>query len=173
MDNFQACLAFTLQQEGGFVDDPYDPGGATNMGITLGTYQEWFPQATVADLRAIDAATVSEIYENDYWYASGAVEFAPGVNLMMFDMAVNAGPTRAVKLLQQCLGVAQDGRIGPITRAAVAMKSPLDLIKSLGSAQYWFYHGLSTWPNFGRGWTKRVKAREDAATVLAQNSSIL
>ena len=173
MDNFQACLAFTLQQEGGFVDDPYDPGGATNMGITLATYQDWFPQATVADLRAIDAATVSEIYENDYWFESDAAEFAPGVDLMMFDMAVNAGPVRAAKLLQQCLGVAQDGRIGPITLAAAIAKAPLDLIKSLGSAQYWFYHGLSDWPNFGRGWTKRVKAREDAATALAQKSSIL
>ena len=59
MDDFQTCLAFTLSQEGGFVDDPYDPGGATNMGITLATYQEWFPNGTVADLRAIDAATVS------------------------------------------------------------------------------------------------------------------
>ena len=138
MDNFQACLAFTLQQEGGFVDDPYDPGGATNMGITLATYREWFPQATVADLRVIDSATVSEIYENDYWFASDADQFASGVDLMMFDMAVNAGPARAAKLLQQCLGVAQDGRIGPITLAAAKRKprwisSSLSARRSIGS----------------------------------------
>ena len=173
MDDFQACLAFTLGQEGGFVDDPYDPGGATNMGITLATYKRYSPTATVADLQAIDPVTVAMIYQFGYWQPSKAPAFAPGVDLMMFDMAVNAGPVRAAKLLQQCLGVAQDGDIGPITLAAAQAKDPMGLIKSLGSAQYWFYHGLSDWPNFGRGWTKRVKAREDAATALAQKSSIL
>ena len=165
-NNFQACLAFTLQQEGGFVDDPYDPGGATNMGITLATFQRYSPTATVADLQAIDQATVAMIYQFGYWQPSQAPAFAPGVDLMMFDMSVNAGPGRAAKLLQQCLGVAMDGDIGPITLAAAQAKDPIGLIKSLGSAQYWFYRDLSTWANFGRGWTARVKAREDAATAL-------
>ena len=166
-DNFQACLAFTLQQEGGFVDDPYDPGGATNMGITLATYKRFAPEVTVADLKVIPPEVVSVIYQTGYWGPSQAANFPAGVDLMMFDMAVNAGPARAAKLLQQSLGVTADGDIGPITLAAAAAKDPMDLIQSLGSAQYWFYRDLSTWANFGRGWTARVKAREDAATALA------
>ena len=171
-DNFTACLAFTLKAEGGFVDDPYDPGGATNKGITLATFQAFTgnPDATPTDLKLIEDTTVSDIYQSGYWAPARAAELPPGVDLMTFDMAVNSGAREAILLLQRAAKVHQDGIIGPITLAAVQAVDPLALVLSLGSAQYWFYRGLPTWQHFGRGWASRVKAREDAATTLAKGS---
>lgn len=170
--NFPACLAFTLQPsiEGGFVDDPYDPGGATNHGITLAVFQEYRPGATVADLKNITAAEVQEIYQHKYWTAAHCSALPTGIDLMVFDMAVNAGPHASIHLLQHVVGTTKDGVFGPRTNAALQAHIKLvgveKVILSLASAHYWYYHGLSTYNVFGSGWRARTKAREDAAIAM-------
>ncbi len=122
---FQACLPIVLQSEGGFVNDPQDPGGATNLGITLATLSNWLGRpATIAQVQALTAADVAPIYETRYYNASHAGDCPAGVDLMVFDAAVNQGVGRAVKSLQRSAGVTADGAFGPNTKAAVAAMAP-------------------------------------------------
>jgi len=125
-DRFEICVAFTLRQEGGYTDDPADPGGATNMGITLATYREWSddPHLGAAQVRDMTLKTARAIYRALYWNRLRADALPPGVDLSVFDMGVNAGIWRSVRLLQQALGFTgeeMDGSIGPETLAAAGV----------------------------------------------------
>ncbi len=139
-DTFAASLAFTLQQEGGFSDDPNDPGGATNYGITLGTLRTYTgnPDLGVADIQNISMDTVQAIYGADYWNRMRCDALPAGVDLMVFDHGVNAGTGRSAMVLQQALGLtgaAVDGSIGPHTLAAVGQVAPAALIHDLAGRQ--------------------------------------
>ena len=92
-DNFGTCLAFTLKEEGGYSDDPADPGGATNMGITLATYRQWADNPNLAPLQVRDLSerTARAIYRSLYWNPLRADALPAGVDLSVFDMGVNAG----------------------------------------------------------------------------------
>src|ERR1700757_567135 len=123
-DAFADCLAFTLREEGGYVDDPADPGGATNMGITLATYREWSDDPAFGPTQVEDMTerTARAIYQSLYWNPLRADALPIGVNLSVFDMGVNAGIWSSARLLQQALGFTGDevdGSIGPETLAAV------------------------------------------------------
>ena len=156
--NFPACLADVLVHEGGYVDHPKDPGGATNLGITIGTLTGWLGrQATKAEVKALTKTTVAPIYRANYWDKIGGDDLPSGLDAAVFDFAVNSGPGRAAKLLQRLVGVPQDGQIGPVTLAAVA-KAPnvAGLINAYCDARMAFLRGLGTFDTFGRGWTRRV-----------------
>jgi len=92
-DNFDTCLAFTLKEEGGYSDNPADPGGATNMGITLATYRQWADNPTLGPVQVQDMTerTATAIYRSLYWNPLRADALAAGVDLSVFDMGVNAG----------------------------------------------------------------------------------
>jgi lysozyme family protein len=162
--NFTASVAFTLSQEGGFVDNPTDPGGATNKGITLATLRSVVSGATVQNLKAMSDEIASSIYWSRYWNMVAADKLPSGIDLMVFDMAVNAGPVESAKLLQRCVGTVDDGVIGPHTIAAATAAK--DLLSTLGTAQMQFYLGLSGFQTFGHGWTRRIFARIVAAARL-------
>lgn len=162
-DRFPACLAFTLAEEGGFVNHPADPGGATNRGITLATYRAWVPGATVDMLRAIPDADVARIYRAGYWQPIRGDELPAGVDLMCFDFGVNAGPGRSVRLLQQAAGAVSDGAIGPRTLAAVRAVPAADLCRVMGDLQRDYYRSLPTFGTFGRGWMARTERRVKVA----------
>jgi hypothetical protein len=105
-DNFGTCLAFTLKEEGGYSDDPADPGGATNMGITLATYRQWADNPNLAPLQVRDLSerTARAIYRSLYWNPLRADALPAGVDLSVFDMGVNAGIWGSARLLQRALG---------------------------------------------------------------------
>ena len=112
--NFNPCLTFVLWAEGGYVDDPLDPGGATNLGITLGVLREWRHTAvTKSDVQNLTREEAGAIYRARYWNAIRGDELPAGVDLMVFDACVNLGPGRSARMLQAAVGVAQDGAIGP------------------------------------------------------------
>lgn len=165
---FDACLAEVLKHEGGYVDHPDDPGGATNMGITHATLAAWRGKAvTKADVKALQRAEVASIYRSRYWLPVNGDALPPGVDLVLFDFAVNSGPARAVKTLQRVLGVTQDGAIGPVTMAALkASPGPVTVIMDMSDARMAFLKSLKTWPTFGRGWTRRVDEVEAAAMAV-------
>jgi len=166
---FQDCLAEVLRHEGGYADHPSDPGGATNMGITIGTLSDWIGRpASKQDMRDLTQADAAGIYRAKYWQPIRGDALPPGVDLAVFDLAVNSGVGRAVKMLQGVLGVAQDGTIGPVTLAAVA-KAPgqATVIIDLCAARMRFLRSLKTWPTFGKGWTRRVEEVEAAAMKAA------
>src|SRR5439155_21376706 len=104
-DNFDACLAFTLREEGGYVDDPADPGGATNMGVTLATYRQWSedPVLGPAQIRDMTRRTACAIYRSLYWYPLRADAIPSGVDLCVFVMGVNVGICDSARILQRML----------------------------------------------------------------------
>lgn len=164
--NFSIALAFTLHEEGGWSDDPHDPGGATNKGITLRTYQQFHHGATTDDLRHIPDATVALIYRREYWGVMACDGLPTGVDLMVFDFGVNAGPARSVGYLQVVAGVRRDGIDGALTQAAAAKISPTHIITALASLQRAHYRALPEFGRFGDGWMARTERRVVAALRL-------
>ena len=173
---FDICLDEVLRQEGGYADHPSDPGGATNMGITRKTLARWrlvspwwnLPKSAVMDLQRPEAA---KIYRASYWDRIQAGQLPDGLDLALFDFAVNSGPDRAVRTLQAELDVAADGQVGPLTLGAVetyaAKKGLGALIGALCDRRQAFLNRLPTFATFGRGWTNRVVSVRKAALAMA------
>ncbi len=176
-DRFETCLAHVLAHEGGYVDHPADPGGATNMGITRRTLAEWrgISPASALDKQEVRALTREEaarIYRARYWERCAADEMAAGLDLAVFDFAVNSGPDRAVRMLQTLLGVAADGIVGPLTRAQLERQhaggGTPGLVEALCKRRLEFLMSLSTFATFGRGWRSRVEAVRKTALADAR-----
>jgi lysozyme family protein len=165
--NFPACLRFTLQYEGGYVDHPSDPGGATNFGITRATLARWRGKpVTKAQVRALTKEEAAKIYERYYWQPVRGDELPRGVDLVTFDFGVNSGTARGAIALQRCANVADDGKIGPLTLKAVDAIPAAVLIDRVCAERLGFLTRLSTWRVFGKGWRRRVDACEAAATGM-------
>jgi len=161
---FDDCIAFVLRQEGGFVDDPVDRGGATNMGITQREYSQWLtsvgnPPASVRDLTPAEAEVV---YHTDYWDKVQADRFGEPMDLVLFDTAVNHGVTRAIKILQEALQVPVDGVLGPVTLTAALVDSQRQLAIDMLTARTNFYtrivQNAPSQARFSAGWANRVDA---------------
>ena len=118
---FEAALPFILRWEGGFVDHPADPGGRTNRGVTQRVYNAWRARQGLPgrDVKHIGEAEVHAIYESGYWVPPRCDLLAQPLDLVQFDTAVNMGPGRAVRFLQQAVGCGVDGDFGPATERAV------------------------------------------------------
>ena len=173
---FEQCLDEVLRHEGGYVDHPRDPGGATNMGITRKTLARWrkvSPWTALAksEVARLSRAEAALIYRANYWNACRAGEMPAGLDLALFDFAVNSGPDRAVRMLQAAAGVAADGEVGPVTLAAVRTAAVGQLINRLCDRRLGFLERLASFATFGRGWTRRVTAIRAAALVAANTSS--
>jgi lysozyme family protein len=171
---FSECLAFTLRAEGGYVDNPDDPGGATNMGITLATYRTWSddPSAGVSQIRDLTMRTAGAIYRTLYWNPLRGDALPAGVDLSVFDFGVNAGVWRSGRVLQLALGFSSDtvdGCVGPETLAAADKAAVQELIESLASRQAMYYRSLKDYSFFGQGWLKRTETRRDAALAMLDN----
>lgn len=169
---FLACVAEVLRHEGGYVDHPEDPGGCTNRGITRLTLERWRREpVTCDDVRALGEPEARAIYRAHYWNAVRADQLPAGVDLCVFDAAVNSGRRRAAEWLQQALRLNQvDGAIGPVTLAAAAdaaRHGAGPLIADLCGRRLGFLRTLGTWRAFGRGWTQRVEAVRREATKAA------
>lgn len=170
-DTFNTCLAFTLRAEGGYVDNPADPGGATNMGITLATYRDWSdnPDLGPTQVQDMTERTARSIYRSLYWNPLRADALPAGVDLSVFDMGVNAGNWRSARLMQRALGFTGDqvdGCIGPETLAAAAKFDARSLINDLAGRQADFYRSLAEFDIFGEGWLNRTRARHRAALAM-------
>lgn len=166
--NFERALALVLVHEGGYVDHPADPGGATNLGVTIGTLSDWLGRpATKAEVKALTKAAVAPIYRRNYWNAVRGDELPSGVDYCVFDFAVNSGKGRAIPSLQRALSVADDGKLGPLTLAAATSKDAGQVIERVCADRLSFLRRLSTWPTFGRGWTARVEGVRAEAMALA------
>lgn len=166
--NFDLFLTEVLKHEGGYVDHPKDPGGATNLGVTIGTLSSWLGRpATKAEVRALTVKDVAPIYKKNYWDRIRGDDLPSGVDTATGDFAVNSGVSRAAIYLQETVGVAADGRIGPLTLAAVAKADPVKVVNVLCDKRMAFLRRLSTFPTFGRGWTSRVTGVRAVALRLA------
>ena len=169
--NFDECLNMLLVHEGGFVNHPSDPGGMTNLGVTKAVYEAWVGHPIdERTMRALTPAMVAPLYRKKYWDAVRGDELASGLDYATFDFAVNSGVGRAVKTLQECVGVFPDGGFGPKTMAAVSQfkgDAVKTLIEEVCDKRLVFLKLLKTWSVFGRGWERRVnEVKAEALKML-------
>ena len=149
MSSFDVAFDRLLGSEGGYCNNPADPGGETNWGISKRSYPN-------VDIKALTRVGAKAIYERDFWSRIHADALPDGVAFQVFDFAVNSGIETAVRHLQRAVGVAEDGYWGPVTRAAVAARSESDIIMRFVASRLDFWTSLSTWSAFGRGWARRA-----------------
>ena len=167
--NFASALQAVLKHEGGFTNNPKDPGGMTNLGCTKAVWEEHcgHPVEEKA-MRALTPADVAPLYKRKYWDKVQGDELPNGVDYVVFDCAINSGPGRAAKMLQACVGVEPDGGIGPKTLAAVRAMDPQQLVKDYAKRRLSFMMDLPTWGTFGKGWTRRVNEVEAVGLTMTK-----
>jgi len=168
--NFEACLKFTLQFEGGFVNDPDDPGGPTNLGVTQATLSTFLGrQATIAEVKALTPERVAPIYRLKFWDNVQGDELPVGIDLAVFDFGVHSGPSRGVISLQRVLELADDGKVGPVTIAAANKANPGETVNGICDERMAFLRKLKVFqnPKFKQGLTNRVdKCRKAALSMI-------
>jgi lysozyme family protein len=169
ISNWQKSFELMLKSEGGYVNNPADPGGMTNLGVTKATWENWVGrESDEAEMRGLTPEKVEPLYKKKYWDAVRGDELPMGLDYLMFDFAVNAGAGRAIKTLQTAVGVTPDGGFGPMTMAAVQAVDPNELIERFSQAKEDFYRSLNTFPTFGKGWLNRVAdVKVKASAMLA------
>ncbi|WP_418122240.1 glycoside hydrolase family 108 protein [Variovorax sp. 160MFSha2.1] len=150
--NFDQAFDRLLGHEGGYVNDPRDPGGETNWGITVSVARA---EGYSGPMRDLPRDTAKAIYKAKYWAPVRADELPDSVRFDVFDAAVNHGVSQSSKWLQRAAGANPDGVIGAQTVAAVRSAGPL-IAAAFNGYRLQFYTDLSTWPTFGKGWTRRV-----------------
>jgi lysozyme family protein len=154
IENYPACMAFTLKQEGGNSDIRGDRGGRTGRGgITHATYDAYRHKKglPLQDVFKITDNEIAEIYHAEYWFPIGGDDLPVGVDLCIMDISINSGPTRALHIL----------RAVPTKEAA-----PGDHVRAICAARLAFLKSLRSWGQFGRGWSRRVAECEAAALLM-------
>jgi lysozyme family protein len=168
-ENYNEALKAILKHEGGFVNHPRDPGGMTNLGVTKKVWEEWVKHPVDEKaMRELTPELVSPMYKKKYWDAVKGDELPDGLDYLMFDFAINAGPGRAIKTMQKAIGTTPDGAIGPKTMQSLKEMNPAQLIEKFSVEKESFYRSLPTFQTFGKGWLRRVaEAKDHAETMLA------
>lgn len=149
--NFDIAFDRLMGNEGGLVDDPKDPGGLTQWGISQRSYPG-------IDIRTLTRDGAKLIYRRDFWDRASMGQYFPSLAFQVFDAAVNHGIETAVRMLQRAAGAADDGHVGLITIAAVKSKSETDMLMLFIAERIDFWTRLSTWTSFGKGWARRAAA---------------
>lgn len=166
--SFTEVMPYIFQEEVGYVDNPKDPGGATNMGITIGTLSGWLGRSvTKQDVKALSKGVATNIYRQQYWDKIRGDDLPSGIDYAVFDFAVNSGPARAITMLQQILRVQESGVIDAKTRTAIAEHSIQDLINAISDKRAQWLEGLASAATFGPGWLARVRRVRIRALALA------
>lgn len=147
--SFDLAFDRLLGHEGGYVNDPADPGGETNWGISKRSY----PQL---DIRNLSRDAAKDIYRKDFWLRVNADVLPAAVSFQLFDFAVNSGVETAVRYFQRALAVADDGHWGKVSQAAADKMSESDMVMSLNAERLDFMTRLSNWKYHGKGWARRI-----------------
>lgn len=149
---FSTAVKNLLDNEGGLINHPRDPGGITKYGISLKAY----PALGADGIRNLTVQDAKDIYERDYWNALRCEELPEALRYMVFDCAVNQGPGFAATALQSAVSVRADGLIGDRTIAAAHKVKPIDALKKLSTLRYARYYRHPEWKTFGSGWINRL-----------------
>lgn len=167
--DFDKAFDRLIGHEAGFSDDKKDPGNwtggrpgvgelkGTKFGIAANTYPD-------LDIKNLTLDQARAIYFRDWWQKIGADEIDPAIVFQLWDFAVNAGMGTAKRALQRAVGVADDGKIGPRSLAAIKAMTVPDVLLRFNAQRLRFYTSLSTWPTYGKGWTNRVAGNLDYAS---------
>jgi hypothetical protein len=158
---FDEAFRRLIGHEGGYSNDKRDPGNWTSgrvgvgelKGTKFGLAANTYP---TLDIKNITLEQAKKIYKTDWWDKLGGHGLHSAVVFQLWDFAINAGVSRAVKELQQAVGVNADGVIGPKTIAATNSMDLNDVLLTLTAERLKFYTSLSTFKEYGKGWTNRV-----------------
>ena len=173
-ENFEQALTSVLKSEGGFQTDINDRGniladgraGSTNLGVTQAVWESFVGHpVTWNDMRALTPVKISPLYKRKYWDAVRGDDLPAGVDYMMFDFAINAGPGRAIKLLQECIGEKIDGLLGPISMSTIKAMPVKLLIERFTDIKEKYYKSLDN-PKYERGWINRAELVEISALKM-------
>lgn len=185
--SFEQALKFVLKEEGGFVDNPRDPGGATNKGIIQNTYNTYRTNKSLPlrSVRDIEDHEVSDIYQSVYWIPAHCAELKTRIGICHMDWSANHGVSHftwakehnvipqeawdkgirgAIETLQEAVGVMNDGIFGPKTRLAIELEDEFELMKNYNNLRReWYKHRVVTRPDqaeFLSDWLGRVDRLE-------------
>jgi lysozyme family protein len=166
-ENFDPALEAVLHHEGGFVNHKLDPGGMTNLGCTKRVWEEWVGrEVTEKEMRELTPEKVAPLYKAKYWDKIRGDNLPNGVDYVVFDAAINSGPGRAAKWLQQVVGAVPDGAIGNGTLGKVAAMDAATIVSKYQETRLTFMQSLPTWDTFGKGWGRRVAEVTEQATHM-------
>ena len=167
-ENWDNCFNMVLQHEGGYVNDPRDPGGRTNLGVTQRAWEAyWNRSSSEEEMRRLTPNIVKPFYKAMYWDKIKGDQLPAGVDYAAYDLAVNSGTGRAAKYLQQIAGVIADGVIGPKSLEAIKACDPEQTVQALCDMRLDFLKRLPTFETFGKGWSRRVAEVKDKASGMA------
>jgi len=164
-ENFDKVMGYILQSEGGFVNDPRDPGGITNHGVTKKVWDDYVGRETTEqEMRDLTEDDVKPLYKKNYWNVVGGDSLPDGVDYAVMDYAVNSGTSRAIRALQTALGLDADGVIGPLTLKSASEANAKDLAEKICEERLAFMKqaknpktGSLLWDVYGKGWGNRVE----------------
>lgn len=151
--NFDQAFERLIGHEGGYSNNPKDPGGETMYGITK---RVAVANGYTGPMRDLPLSKAKEIARREYWIPCKADSFNGAIGFQLFDIAYNSGVSTSAKLLQRAVGVKDDGIVGPATIAATNKMAPLEVVCLLNAKRIKFYTSLSTWSTFGKGWANRA-----------------
>ncbi|MEO6146534.1 MAG: glycosyl hydrolase 108 family protein [Sulfuriferula sp.] len=151
MSSFDDAFSILMVSEGGYSNNPADPGGETMYGVTEKVARKRGYTGAMQDL-PLDKA--KEIAKSEYWDVYHCDEFNSHIGFQVFDAAYNGG--HPAQWLQTAAGVEADGDIGPATIAAVQAADPDKIIMRFDAYRLQYLSNLNSWPNFGRGWVRRI-----------------
>lgn len=145
--NFDEAFDRTVGFEGGYTDGKGDPGGETKWGISKHEYPN-------VNIKTLSREGAKAIYLKDFW--TPLIRLPGAVMYQLFDFAVNSGIGTAIRSLQRAVGVADDGRWGPVSRGAALRMVETDIVMRLNAERLDFITRLNNWPTAGKGWVRRV-----------------
>ena len=167
IDNFAKSLELVLRSEGGYVNNPKDPGGETMRGVTKAAWSTWLKRTIMpGEMAKLTVADITPFYKALYWDKAYCNQLPAGVDYMAFDAAVNMGVGQSIRLLQRSLGCVADGVIGPNTMKAINEADTKTLIDKFSAQKEMFYRSLGTFATFGRGWMRRIEEVKQAALSM-------
>lgn len=167
-ENWDDSFSAVLKHEGGFVNNPKDPGGMTNLGVTQRAWESYLNRSvTETEMRTLTPDAVKPFYKAMYWDKIKGDQLPSGVDYAAYDLAVNSGVSRAAKYLQEIAGVVADGVIGPKSLEAILACDPEQTADALCDMRLDFLKRLPTFETFGNGWSRRVAEVKSKATSMA------
>jgi lysozyme family protein len=172
--NFDTCLAREMVYEGGYSNNPKDPGGPTMKGVTQRVYNTFRAKngQPVAAVSKINDNEVQQIYKSMYWDKIDGDTLADGVDFCIFDAAVNSGVGGATSWAQGALGIEVDGNFGQKTMDALTQADPEDFIRKFCSHRLGSLQRLRTWSDFGKGWSARISNVQKISLSMAEGGMV-
>lgn len=170
-ENFSKFMPHVLEYEGSdYEDHPEDPGGPTKFGITIydianregishvNIKKNWTKLKNL--VKSLTKEQALKIYKTKYWDKVKGDQLPSGIDCIICDHGINAGPSKSIRIAQEVLGIEIDGRLGPKTLESLKKAEPKKFIAEFSEGRRNYYKSLPHFKTFGKGWLNRVNKCE-------------